>query len=63
MGYKDMTFCRDKGCKNYDICDISFKGKDHEDAIKWWGDDDYILDVYTGRLDCYEEDNDDVKQP
>ena len=63
MGFRDMTFCTFRGCKNFgEACRRSYTEKVHKDATAWWGSTDYPIVLYAGEPFCYEEKSSDTKQ-
>ena len=56
MGYKDMTWCLlgDK-CSDSKDCHRVFTEKDRENAIKWWGNEDFPITTFLGEPDCFKE--------
>lgn len=56
MGYRDKTWCKEDTCKYKDQCPRFFTDKDREEAIKWWGDSNFPIAMFTNTPACYERD-------
>jgi len=55
MCFKDRTFCRFTGCVVFNICPRSFTEELKEEALSWWGSEDYPVCFYSTKPECYEE--------
>lgn len=56
--YKDMTFCREEGCKKFGVdCFRSFTKDVSKAADAWWGEGEGEAPVclFYGKPDCFEE--------
>lgn len=58
MGYKDMTFCTENTCAKTSSCKRFFTEEDRQGAIKWWGNENFPVAVFTDTPSCYEENHD-----
>lgn len=59
IGYADKTWCRySNECADGDTCFRAFTDKDHEKAVKWWGNADYPICVYVTKPECFREKQD-----
>ncbi len=56
MGYKDMTFCRYKDCKKFNVCYRALNEKVLSDAKKWWGKEGAPIIEYAEKPECYNGD-------
>lgn len=56
--FKDKTFCTADGCANRHSCDRYFTKELHDEAVKWWGSEDYPIAYYTQPpKSCYKKED------
>ena len=52
--YKDITFCTFFPlCKNGHKCKVALTEKIKNDAVKWWGDENAPICIYSDFPDCF----------
>ena len=53
--YKDMTFCEERTCDNFDTCNRALTDKVQAEADEWWGKGRGIAPIarWTERPVCY----------
>jgi hypothetical protein len=55
IGYNDKTYCTDSKCAKWKDCPRALTEDVKKDAEKWWGNPNYPITMFAGRIDCYEE--------
>lgn len=53
--YRDMTFCLEKTCKNFNKCPRAFTEEERKNAIKWWGSGKFPLCIFSNLPPCFDE--------
>ena len=53
MGYGDKTFCTDTSCENWKECHRALTNDVHKKASAWFGNDNYPILMFAGRVICY----------
>lgn len=56
MGYMDRTWCPlsiNQCCARSQGCYRAFTKEDEKRAIKWWGDDDFPICVFSKIPNCF----------
>lgn len=53
LAYKDRTFCPYDKCSFFPKCPRALTDKVKQDAIQWWGGDDFPIAMFAGKPKCF----------
>ena len=56
MCYRDMTFCTESNCRDWETCPQAYTTEIEKNAKLWWGSEEPPIAVFMGQPECYNND-------